>query len=181
MLGAYFLKEELGTLGKLGCAICLIGSVIIVLHAPPDGEIETVDRILDYAIQPGMRSMNRVVLEDLLTYPRLSLLLCRHLHFPRRHDLQSRAVSWQEEPPRLHLDMLGSRIYHGHVREGFWNRPQTHLGQRWEKSVLSSLNIRLRHCRCGVHPDTDELFQQGFEPVLYLSVSRSLRLGILCS
>jgi len=54
VLGSYFLKEELGTLGKLGCAICLIGSVIIVLHAPPDAEIETVDEILHYAIQPGM-------------------------------------------------------------------------------------------------------------------------------
>ncbi|KAI9870516.1 MAG: hypothetical protein M1830_004137 [Pleopsidium flavum] len=53
VLGAYFLKEELGTLGKLGCAICLIGSVIIVLHAPPDKEIETVDEILNYAIQPA--------------------------------------------------------------------------------------------------------------------------------
>src|SRR3954447_6767613 len=27
VLGSYFLKEELGTLGKLGCATCLIGSV----------------------------------------------------------------------------------------------------------------------------------------------------------
>lgn len=53
VLGSYFLKEELGTLGKLGCAICLIGSVIIVLHAPPDQEIETIDEILNYAIQPG--------------------------------------------------------------------------------------------------------------------------------
>lgn len=53
VLGAYFLDEELGTLGKLGCAICLIGSVIIVLHAPPDKEIETVDEILHFAIQPG--------------------------------------------------------------------------------------------------------------------------------
>ncbi|RFU31039.1 hypothetical protein B7463_g5336, partial [Scytalidium lignicola] len=53
VLGSYFLKEELGTLGKLGCAICLIGSVIIVLHAPPDKEIQTIDEILHYAIQPG--------------------------------------------------------------------------------------------------------------------------------
>ncbi|KAL8906296.1 MAG: hypothetical protein Q9207_002122 [Kuettlingeria erythrocarpa] len=53
VLGAYFLKEELGTLGKLGCAMCLIGSVIIVLHAPPDKEIKTVDEILNYAIHPG--------------------------------------------------------------------------------------------------------------------------------
>ena len=55
VLGAYFLKEDLGTLGKLGCAMCLIGSVIIVLHAPPDKEITTVDEILQYAIHPGIR------------------------------------------------------------------------------------------------------------------------------
>jgi hypothetical protein len=54
VLGSYVLKEELGTLGKLGSAICLIGAVIIVLHAPPDEEIETIDQILNYAIQPGM-------------------------------------------------------------------------------------------------------------------------------
>ena len=53
VLGAYFLKERLGPLGKIGCAICLIGSVIIASHAPPDKEIETVDEILNYAIQPG--------------------------------------------------------------------------------------------------------------------------------
>ncbi|ETI23998.1 hypothetical protein G647_05805 [Cladophialophora carrionii CBS 160.54] len=53
VLGAYFLEEELGVLGKLGCAICLLGSVIIVLHAPPDKEIETVDQILAYAIKPA--------------------------------------------------------------------------------------------------------------------------------
>lgn len=53
VLASIFLKEELGTLGKMGCAICLMGSVIIVLHAPPDKEIETVDEILGYATKPG--------------------------------------------------------------------------------------------------------------------------------
>ncbi|KAF2715426.1 DUF803-domain-containing protein [Pleomassaria siparia CBS 279.74] len=53
VLGSYFLKETLGLLGKIGCAICLIGSVIIVLHAPPDEEVESVDKILDLAIKPG--------------------------------------------------------------------------------------------------------------------------------
>ena len=48
------MEEHLGVLGKIGCAICLIGSVIIVLHAPPDEEVESVDKILNYAIQPGM-------------------------------------------------------------------------------------------------------------------------------
>lgn len=53
VLAAIFLKEELGTLGKMGCAICLMGLVIIVLHAPPDKEIQTVDEILGYATRPG--------------------------------------------------------------------------------------------------------------------------------
>jgi drug/metabolite transporter (DMT)-like permease len=53
ILGTYFLDEKLGVLGKIGCAICLLGSVIIVLHAPPDPEIHTIDQILEYAIQPG--------------------------------------------------------------------------------------------------------------------------------
>jgi drug/metabolite transporter (DMT)-like permease len=53
ILGAYFLKERLGGLGKLGCALCLLGSVLIVANAPPDKPIETVDEILDFAIQPG--------------------------------------------------------------------------------------------------------------------------------
>ncbi|KAI1478626.1 hypothetical protein K445DRAFT_28265 [Daldinia sp. EC12] len=53
VLGSYFLKEELGTLGKLGCAICLLGAIIIVLHAPPDEDIQTIDQILNYAIRPG--------------------------------------------------------------------------------------------------------------------------------
>ncbi|MCJ1475458.1 hypothetical protein MMC13_004120 [Lambiella insularis] len=53
VLGAYFLKERLGKLGKMGCFICLLGSAIIALHAPPDRPVETVDEILEYAIKPG--------------------------------------------------------------------------------------------------------------------------------
>ncbi|KAI5290409.1 hypothetical protein KEM54_001607 [Ascosphaera aggregata] len=53
VLGSYFLKERLGILGKLGCALSLLGSVIIVLHAPPDQPVDSVDKILDYATQLG--------------------------------------------------------------------------------------------------------------------------------
>ncbi|KKK13916.1 DUF803 domain membrane protein [Aspergillus rambellii] len=53
VLGSYFLKERLGALGKLGCAMCLLGSVVIVLHAPPDKPVERIDEILHYALQPG--------------------------------------------------------------------------------------------------------------------------------
>ncbi|KAJ5920038.1 hypothetical protein N7516_010896 [Penicillium verrucosum] len=52
MMGSYFLREEINVLGKLGCAACLLGSVLLVLHAPGDKEIETIDEILHLAIQP---------------------------------------------------------------------------------------------------------------------------------
>lgn len=35
----------------MGCALCLIGTVIIVVNAPEDRDIETVDEILSYALQ----------------------------------------------------------------------------------------------------------------------------------
>jgi magnesium transporter len=54
VLASFLLHEELGHLGRLGCALCLIGSLIIVLHAPEDKPVETVDEILNYAVQPGM-------------------------------------------------------------------------------------------------------------------------------
>ncbi|KAI5121133.1 hypothetical protein M0805_002805 [Coniferiporia weirii] len=53
VLASLLLKEELGHIGRVGCTLCLIGSLIIVLHAPPDKEVQTVDEILEYATQPG--------------------------------------------------------------------------------------------------------------------------------
>jgi magnesium transporter len=47
------LNEKLGHLGRVGCTLCLLGSLIIVLHAPEEEPVETVDQILYYAIQPG--------------------------------------------------------------------------------------------------------------------------------
>ncbi|PWN51594.1 DUF803-domain-containing protein [Violaceomyces palustris] len=53
VLASFILKEELGRLGRVGCTLCLVGTVIIVVNAPPDKEIQTVDEMLNYALQPG--------------------------------------------------------------------------------------------------------------------------------
>ena len=53
VLGTYFLNETLGLLGKIGCALCLVGSVVIVLHAPGDKDIQDVNEMLRYALSPG--------------------------------------------------------------------------------------------------------------------------------
>jgi magnesium transporter len=52
VLASFILKEELGRLGRVGCTLCLVGTVIIVVNAPEDKEIRTVDEMLNYAIQP---------------------------------------------------------------------------------------------------------------------------------
>ncbi|KAE8329952.1 hypothetical protein BDV24DRAFT_121383 [Aspergillus arachidicola] len=53
LMGAYFLNEDIQVLGKLGAAICLLGSILLVLHAPGDRDIQTIEEILHLAIQPG--------------------------------------------------------------------------------------------------------------------------------
>ncbi|EIW74343.1 DUF803-domain-containing protein [Coniophora puteana RWD-64-598 SS2] len=53
ILASFLLDEELGHLGRVGCALCLLGSLVIVLNAPADKDIDTVDEVLHYALQPG--------------------------------------------------------------------------------------------------------------------------------
>ncbi|KAF9259121.1 DUF803-domain-containing protein [Marasmius fiardii PR-910] len=53
VLASFLLHEELGHLGRVGCGLSLLGSLIIVLHAPEDTPVDTVDQILGYAVQPG--------------------------------------------------------------------------------------------------------------------------------
>ncbi|KAI3626732.1 hypothetical protein GLX27_001609 [Malassezia furfur] len=50
VLASFVLKERLGQLGKIGCALCLIGTVVIVVNAPEDRDIQTVEEILAYAM-----------------------------------------------------------------------------------------------------------------------------------
>lgn len=51
VLASFILKEDLGRLGRIGCTLCLVGTLIIILNAPEDKEIRTVDEMLEYATQ----------------------------------------------------------------------------------------------------------------------------------
>ncbi|KAI8819830.1 magnesium transporter [Fimicolochytrium jonesii] len=53
ILASFFLNEELGMEGKIGAALCIIGSVVIILHAPAEPDVVTTDQILEYALRPG--------------------------------------------------------------------------------------------------------------------------------
>jgi hypothetical protein len=47
------LKEKLHIFGILGCALCVVGSTTIVLHAPQERAIESVAEVWDLATEPG--------------------------------------------------------------------------------------------------------------------------------
>lgn len=52
-LAHVMLKEKLHIFGILGCALCVVGSTTIVLHAPQEREIESVTEVWDLATEPG--------------------------------------------------------------------------------------------------------------------------------
>lgn len=45
MLSSKLLKERLNLLGKIGCAVCLLGSTVIVLHSPKEEEVSNMDNL----------------------------------------------------------------------------------------------------------------------------------------
>ena len=53
VLAHFMLKERLSKLGVLGCVSCIVGSVVIVLHAPQEETPTSVQQIWDLASQPG--------------------------------------------------------------------------------------------------------------------------------
>ncbi|CAO2836975.1 unnamed protein product [Amaranthus hypochondriacus] len=53
VLAHFLLDEKLQKMGMLGCLLCIVGSTIIVLHAPGERSIESVDEIWGLAVQPA--------------------------------------------------------------------------------------------------------------------------------
>ncbi|KAL6219719.1 hypothetical protein ACLB2K_007478 [Fragaria x ananassa] len=53
VLANFILKEKLQKMGMLGCLLCIVGSVVIVLHAPEEQTLTSVQEIWDLAIQPA--------------------------------------------------------------------------------------------------------------------------------
>lgn len=54
VLAHILLNEKLQRMGMLGCLLCIVGSTMIVLHAPEERSLSSVEEIWELAIQPGM-------------------------------------------------------------------------------------------------------------------------------
>ncbi|KGN43231.1 probable magnesium transporter NIPA6 isoform X1 [Cucumis sativus] len=53
VLAHFLLKERLQKMGVVGCLSCIVGSVIIVIHAPQEHTPDSVEEIWDLATQPA--------------------------------------------------------------------------------------------------------------------------------
>lgn len=51
------LGERLNLLGKLGCMLSLVGSTVMVIHAPEEEEVTTLDEMLFKLKEPGMQEV----------------------------------------------------------------------------------------------------------------------------
>ncbi|XP_054818415.1 probable magnesium transporter NIPA3 isoform X2 [Prosopis cineraria] len=60
ILADIILKEKLHPLGIMGCVMCIVGSVIVVIHAPKEHPIDSVKEIWTMATQPGSLSVMSV-------------------------------------------------------------------------------------------------------------------------
>ncbi|PNS15402.1 Magnesium transporter NIPA2 [Sphaceloma murrayae] len=62
ILSAIFLKERLSFVGKIGCFLCLVGSVVIVLNAPEQSAVTDIQDMKRYVVSPGFLSFAGVVI-----------------------------------------------------------------------------------------------------------------------
>ena len=70
MLASYFLKERLNLLGKLGCACCIIGSTVMVIHSPRESDIHNMEELRMKMAEPGTRSFSlEEEIREMLQFP----------------------------------------------------------------------------------------------------------------
>ncbi|OQR69377.1 magnesium transporter NIPA2 isoform 2 [Tropilaelaps mercedesae] len=53
MLSSYFLNERLNLLGKVGCLLCVLGSTVVVLHSPKEGNVNYIDVLGLMLLEPA--------------------------------------------------------------------------------------------------------------------------------
>ncbi|KAL8520911.1 hypothetical protein ACS0TY_011458 [Phlomoides rotata] len=71
ILAHIILREKLHVFGILGCALCVVGSTTIVLHAPQERETESVTEIWELATEPALGIALKLTLSgtNQLIYP----------------------------------------------------------------------------------------------------------------
>lgn len=53
VLSSYFLNERLNMHGKVGCLLCILGSTVMVIHAPQEEEVSSLSAMAEKLRDPG--------------------------------------------------------------------------------------------------------------------------------
>ena len=56
-----FLGERLSFVGKIGCFMCIVGSIVIVINAPEQSSVNSIQDMKRFIISPGFLSYAGVV------------------------------------------------------------------------------------------------------------------------
>uniref|UniRef100_A0A4W5KF43 NIPA magnesium transporter 2 n=1 Tax=Hucho hucho TaxID=62062 RepID=A0A4W5KF43_9TELE len=62
VLSSYFLTERLNLHGKLGCLLSILGSTTMVIHAPQEEEISSLDHMAQKLVHPGFLAFATIVI-----------------------------------------------------------------------------------------------------------------------
>ncbi|KAK3028458.1 hypothetical protein RJ639_040027 [Escallonia herrerae] len=76
ILAHFMLKEQLRRMGVLGCVSCIVGSVVIVIHAPQEHSPSSIQEIWTFATQPAFL---------IYVAATLSIVLALVFHFEPRY------------------------------------------------------------------------------------------------
>ena len=114
LLAVRFLDEKLNRLGKIGCLLTICGSIIIVIHAPKESEVNS---LLDFARKIGAlgKTIEKNEAENLVdefSLVRIHRLLARHLHDYRLSDCLLRTTFGLETGSYLRSDMFPAGRLH---------------------------------------------------------------------
>ena len=62
MLASHFLNEQQNLHGKIGCILSIIGSTVLVIHAPQEEEVKSMDNLEPKLTSPGVYFFLRQIL-----------------------------------------------------------------------------------------------------------------------
>ena len=55
VMSSYFINEALNLLGKIGCCLCILGSIVMVVHAPEEELCSSLEELGIRLQDPGKR------------------------------------------------------------------------------------------------------------------------------
>ena len=95
VLAHLVLKERLNIFGILGCILCIVGSITIVLHAPEEQPITSLLQVWRLALQPGKKVLPSMWFLGCVQYTSLILVCCSNTNSTQLECFGGSLRPWQ--------------------------------------------------------------------------------------